>query len=52
MITGFPTETERDHQDTLSLMEEVKYDFGYMFAYSKDPELMLQDILKMISAQN
>ena len=31
MITGFPTETERDHQDTLSLMEEIKYDFGYMF---------------------
>jgi tRNA-2-methylthio-N6-dimethylallyladenosine synthase len=37
MITGFPTETERDHQDTLSLMEEVKYDFGYMFAYSERP---------------
>ena len=37
MITGFPSETERDHQDTLSLMEEVKYDFGYMFAYSERP---------------
>ena len=37
MITGFPTETEIDHQDTLSLMEEVKYDFGYMFAYSERP---------------
>ena len=37
MITGFPTETERDHQDTLSLMEEIKYDFGYMFAYSERP---------------
>ena len=37
MIAGFPTETERDHQDTLSLMEEVKYDFGYMFAYSERP---------------
>ena len=37
MITGFPTETERDHQETLSLMEEVKYDFGYMFAYSERP---------------
>ena len=37
MIAGFPTETEEDHQDTLSLMEYVKYDFGYMFAYSERP---------------
>lgn len=37
MITGFPTETEDDHRDTLSLMEYVKYDFGYMFAYSERP---------------
>ena len=37
MITGFPTETEEDHQDTLSLMEYVRYDFGYMFAYSERP---------------
>lgn len=40
MITGFPTETEEDHQDTLSLMEYVKYDFGYMFAYSERPGTM------------
>ena len=37
MIAGFPTETEQDHQDTLSLMEYVKYDFGFMFAYSERP---------------
>jgi tRNA-2-methylthio-N6-dimethylallyladenosine synthase len=37
MITGFPTETEEDHQDTLSLMEYVKYDFGFMFMYSERP---------------
>ena len=37
MIAGFPTETEEDHKDTLSLMEYVKYDFGYMFAYSERP---------------
>ncbi len=37
MIAGFPTETEEDHQDTLSLMEYVKYGFGYMFAYSERP---------------
>jgi tRNA-2-methylthio-N6-dimethylallyladenosine synthase len=37
MIAGFPTETEEDHQDTLSLMEYVKYSFGYMYAYSDRP---------------
>ncbi|NUY81772.1 tRNA (N6-isopentenyl adenosine(37)-C2)-methylthiotransferase MiaB [Flavobacterium sp. MAH-1] len=37
MITGFPTETEQDHQDTLSLMEYVNYDYGFMFAYSERP---------------
>jgi len=37
LIAGFPTETEEDHQDTLSLMEYVKYNFGYMFTYSERP---------------
>jgi tRNA-2-methylthio-N6-dimethylallyladenosine synthase len=37
MITGFCSETEEEHQDTLSLMEYVKYDFAYMFAYSERP---------------
>lgn len=37
IITGFPTETEEDHQDTLSLMEYVKYDYGFMFMYSERP---------------
>ena len=37
MIAGFPSETEEDHQDTLSLLEKVKYDFGYMYAYSERP---------------
>jgi tRNA-2-methylthio-N6-dimethylallyladenosine synthase len=37
IITGFCTETEEEHQDTLSLMEYVKYDYGYMFAYSERP---------------
>lgn len=37
MIAGFPTETEQDHQDTISLMEYVKYDYGYMFSYSERP---------------
>ena len=37
MIAGFPTETEEDHEDTLSLMRYVKYNFGYMFTYSERP---------------
>jgi tRNA-2-methylthio-N6-dimethylallyladenosine synthase len=37
MITGFPNETNQDHNQTLSLMREVKYDFGYMFKYSERP---------------
>lgn len=37
MITGFCTETEEEHQDTLTLMDEVEYDFSYMFFYSERP---------------
>ena len=40
IITGFPTETEEDHQDTLSLIAYVKYDFGFMFSYSERPGTM------------
>ncbi len=40
IISGFPTETEKDHHDTLSLMEYVKYDFGFMFSYSERPGTM------------
>jgi tRNA-2-methylthio-N6-dimethylallyladenosine synthase len=36
-IAGFCTETEQEHRDTLSLMEYVKFDFSYMFAYSERP---------------
>lgn len=37
IITGFCTETEEEHQDTLSLMEQVRYSMAYMFFYSERP---------------
>lgn len=37
MIAGFCTETEEEHQETLTLMDYVKYDFSYMFYYSERP---------------
>lgn len=37
MITGFCTETEEDHQDSLSLMEYCEYDLAYMYFYSERP---------------
>lgn len=37
MITGFCTETEEDHQQSLSLMDECNYDLAYLYFYSERP---------------
>lgn len=37
MIAGFCSETEEEHQDTLSLMEQVQFEMSYMFFYSERP---------------
>lgn len=41
-ISGFCSETEEEHQETLSLMETVKYDFAYMFFYSERPKTLAE----------
>ncbi|GAB4134004.1 MAG: tRNA (N6-isopentenyl adenosine(37)-C2)-methylthiotransferase MiaB [Raineya sp.] len=46
MIAGFCTETEEEHQDTLSLMRLVEYDFSYMFYYSERPATPAEKKLK------
>ena len=42
VITGFCSETEEEHQDTISLMESVVYDFAYMFFYSERPKTLAE----------
>lgn len=42
IITGFCGETEEQHKETLSLMEEIKYEFAYMFSYSERPKTLAE----------
>jgi tRNA-2-methylthio-N6-dimethylallyladenosine synthase len=46
MIAGFPSETEQDHQDTLDLLDYVKYDYGFMYSYSERPGTMAAKKMK------
>ena len=42
VISGFCGETEEEHADTLSLMDQVQYDFAYMFKYSERPKTLAE----------
>lgn len=42
VITGFCTETEEDHRETLKIMRHSRYDLSYMFAYSERPGTLAQ----------
>jgi tRNA-2-methylthio-N6-dimethylallyladenosine synthase len=46
MITGFCSETEEEHHETLSLMDQVQYDFSYMFFYSERPGTLAEKKFK------
>lgn len=46
IISGFCTETEADHQETLSIMKEVEYFYAFMFKYSERPGTMAAKKLK------
>ncbi|HBH05880.1 MAG TPA: tRNA (N6-isopentenyl adenosine(37)-C2)-methylthiotransferase MiaB [Flavobacteriales bacterium] len=42
IITGFCGETQKEHQDTIELMDLIEYDFAYMFKYSERPRTLAE----------
>lgn len=42
IITGFCDETDEEHRDTMTIMEEVKWDFAYMYKYSERPKTLAE----------
>ena len=57
IITGFCDETEEDFNNTLDLMNKVKFDFAYMFFYSERPKTLAErkyedNVLKKLKDQD
>lgn len=46
VIAGFCSETKQDHQETISLMREVGFDYAFMFKYSERPDTLAQKKLE------
>ena len=42
IITGFCDETDEEHQDTITLSQEVKWDFAFMYKYSERPKTLAE----------
>jgi tRNA-2-methylthio-N6-dimethylallyladenosine synthase len=42
VISGFCDETDAEHEDTISIMKEVKWDFAYMYKYSERPKTLAE----------
>lgn len=42
IMTGFCGETDQEHEDTISLMKEVKWNFSYMYKYSERPKTLAE----------
>ncbi len=56
IITGFCGETDQEHQETISLMREVGYDFAFMFKYSERPDTfaanrMADDVEEIVKSE-
>lgn len=52
LITGFPSETEEDHQEVLELMKEISFDHLGVFAYSKEEDTASYDMEDDVSAED
>lgn len=51
IIVGFPTETDKDFEDTLNLVKQVKYDSAFSFKYSKRPYTKAANMEEQVSEE-
>ncbi|NQU18917.1 tRNA (N6-isopentenyl adenosine(37)-C2)-methylthiotransferase MiaB [bacterium] len=51
IIVGFPTETEKDFNETLGLLKEIEFNFSYIFKYSPRPHTKAKDLVDDVSKE-